>query len=199
MVAVYNIGVLALQGAVEEHLRGIDLIGHRALKIKTTDQLEKLNALIIPGGESTAIGKLMVNYGFIEPIREFAAQGKPIWGTCAGMVLMAKNQAKEPSPDGAANLSPPSLNLIDLKIKRNAFGRQRESFEALLEINGLTKPFPAVFIRAPYALSAGAGVETLASIGKKIVCAKQGKLLVCSFHPELTDDDRLLKMFVDLI
>lgn len=198
MVAVYNIGVLALQGAVAEHLRSIDWLGSNGVAVKAADQLDKLDALIIPGGESTTIEKLMLSYGFIQPIRNFAAQGKPILGICAGMVLMAKNHSQS-SSDTLGTPSPNRLNLLDITIKRNAFGRQRESFETSLEITGLSDPFPAVFIRAPYAESAGPGVEILAKIDEKIVCARQDKLLVSSFHPELTDDDRLLRMFVDLI
>ena len=189
----YTIGVLALQGAVSEHAAGIAKLGAKAALVKRSDELKNLDALIIPGGESTAIGKLMARYDFVSPIKDFAAAGKAIFGTCAGMVLLAKNYTQHSAEP------PVSLGLLDITVKRNAFGRQKESFEAAIDIEGFHKPFQAVFIRAPYAESAADMVEVLARLDGKIVCAKQDRILACSFHPELTDDDRLLRLFLDLI
>lgn len=174
-----QIGVLALQGAVAEHLAALESVGVRGLAVKRTEELEGLDGLILPGGESTAIGKLMERYGFVPALRAFAAE-KPIFGTCAGMVLLAQNGL---------------LGLMDMQVRRNAFGRQRESFEADLQMEGWDRPYPAVFIRAPYIEYAGPAVKILAEVDGHPVLARQGKLLVSSFHPELTDDTRLLEYF----
>jgi 5'-phosphate synthase pdxT subunit len=185
-----TIGVLGLQGAVSEHLNQIKALGHKSVVVKNASQLNEIDGLIIPGGESTAIRKLMDRYGFIEPIKHFSQQKKPIFGTCAGMVLLAS----ELSGSEAAH-----LQLIDLKVQRNGFGRQRDSFETKLSIQEWEMDFPGVFIRAPYAESAGSDVEILAVHEEKIVAAKQDHILVTAFHPELTDDNRFMNLFINMV
>lgn len=184
------IGVLALQGAVDEHVKQIIHTGSEAVIVKQPKQLEKLDGLIIPGGESTAIGKLMAHYGFIEAIKDFSNQQKPIFGTCAGMVLVAKELEGSESAH---------LAIMDIVVKRNGFGRQIDSFEANIKIEGMNAPFQAVFIRAPYILSVGDQVEILARVDEKIVAARSKHLLVSAFHPELTDDNRFYKMFSEMV
>ncbi|WP_342548060.1 pyridoxal 5'-phosphate synthase glutaminase subunit PdxT [Paenibacillus sp. FSL P2-0089] len=185
-----RIGVLALQGAVTEHIVSIEKTGAQGLPIKRVEELDGVDGLIIPGGESTTIGKLMRKYGFIEAVREFAGQGKPIFGTCAGMIVLAKRIAG----DEAGH-----LELMDITVARNAFGRQRESFECDLEVKGITEPVRAVFIRAPLIEEVGPDVEVLTLYKDEIVTARQGNLLACSFHPELTDDYRLHQYFADMV
>lgn len=184
-----KIGVLGLQGAVQEHIQQIEAIGHQGVIIKNPEQLADIDGLIIPGGESTTMRRFIDLYGFLEPLKHFA-QTKSVFGTCAGMVLLA---------DSLAESEHPHLQAIDIRVKRNAFGRQRDSFEALLQVNGMTEPFPAVFIRAPYVEQAGPHVEVLATYEGNIVAAKQGKILVTAFHPELTNDSRFLNLFVEMI
>ncbi|MEK3800819.1 pyridoxal 5'-phosphate synthase glutaminase subunit PdxT [Peribacillus sp. FSL H8-0477] len=184
------IGVLALQGAVEEHLKQIINTGSEAVIVKHPKQLEKLDGLIIPGGESTAIGRLMARYGFIDAIKDFSNQKKPIFGTCAGMVLVANELEGSESAH---------LEIMDIIVKRNGFGRQIDSFEANIDIKGMEAPFQALFIRAPYILSTGDQVEILARIDEKIVAARCDHMLVSAFHPELTDDNRFYKMFSEMV
>lgn len=185
-----RIGVLALQGAVTEHIRSTTRAGAEGLPVKKIEQLDEIDGLIIPGGESTTIGKLMRKYGFIEAIREFSAAGKPIFGTCAGLIVLAKEI------EGGEEAH---LGLMDIVVARNAFGRQRESFETELVIKGIEKPVRAVFIRAPLILQTGEGVEALSTHNGEMVTARQGHLLAASFHPELTDDDQLHRYFVDMV
>lgn len=185
-----RVGVLALQGAVAEHIRSMEKTGVEGVTVKHVEQLADLDGLIIPGGESTTIGKLMRKYGFIEAIRDFSGQGKPIFGTCAGLIVMAKEI------EGGEE---PHLGLMDIKVSRNAFGRQRESFETDLDVKGLEAPLRAVFIRAPLITAVGDGVEVLSTYKDEIVTARQGHLLVSSFHPELTDDFSLHTYFVEMI
>ncbi|EOS53406.1 MULTISPECIES: pyridoxal 5'-phosphate synthase glutaminase subunit PdxT [Paenibacillus] len=185
-----RVGVLALQGAVAEHIRSLEKTGVEGVTVKHVEQLADLDGLIIPGGESTTIGKLMRKYGFIEAIRDFSGQGKPIFGTCAGLIVMAKEI------EGGEE---PHLALMDIKVSRNAFGRQRESFETDLDVKGLEAPLRAVFIRAPLITAVGDGVEVLSTYKDEIVTARQGHLLVSSFHPELTDDFSLHTYFVEMI
>lgn len=187
---MYTIGVLSLQGAVSEHINQINQLGAKGIQIKHPEQLSEIDGLIIPGGESTAIKKLIDRYGFLTPIREFSKANKPIFGTCAGMVLLAKNLLD--SEDS-------HLMLMDITVKRNAFGRQKESFETSLHVYGLENEIPAVFIRAPIIIEAGEDVEILAKIDNHIVAAKQDHLLVTSFHPELTEDSSLLQLFLEMI
>lgn len=185
-----RIGVLALQGAVTEHIVSIEKTGAEGLPIKRVEQLEEVDGLIIPGGESTTIGKLMRKYGFIEAIRDFSGQGKPIFGTCAGMIVLAKRiTGGEDS----------HLGLMDITVARNAFGRQRESFECDLDVKGISEPVRAVFIRAPLISEVGPEVDVLTVYNNEIVTARQDNLLVSSFHPELTEDYRLHQYFADMV
>lgn len=186
-----KIGVLALQGAVAEHMRMVEKAGAKAVAVKRTDQLDGLDGMIIPGGESTTIGKLMNTFGFVDALRSFSAQGKPIFGTCAGLILIAKT-IEGGTPEA-------HLALMDMKVARNAFGRQRESFEADLDVKGVGGQVRAVFIRAPIILETGPQVEVLSEYDGRIVAARQQHLLATSFHPELTDDHRLHAYFLDMV
>ncbi|TFB09376.1 pyridoxal 5'-phosphate synthase glutaminase subunit PdxT [Candidatus Atribacteria bacterium MT.SAG.1] len=183
-----KVGVLSLQGAVEEHLRMIEGCDFEGIKVKTIEDLEKVDRLIIPGGESTTIGKLAKIYGLDREIIKKSKEGMPIFGTCAGMILLANKVI------GNEQIR---FNLIDIVVKRNAFGRQVDSFEADLKIEDFNRrPFKAVFIRAPYIKKAGTEVKVLAEFRGKIVMARQKNILVSSFHPELTDDIRVHKYFL---
>ncbi|HEY2492256.1 MAG TPA: pyridoxal 5'-phosphate synthase glutaminase subunit PdxT [Paenibacillus sp.] len=185
-----KIGVLALQGAVTEHIRSVTLAGAEGVAIKRIEELNEIEGLIIPGGESTTIGKLMRKYDFIEAIREFSAAGKPIFGTCAGLIVLATTiEGQEEA----------HLELMDITVARNAFGRQRESFETDLKIEGIDEQVRAVFIRAPLIRAVGNQVEVLSTYHDEIVTARQGNLLVSSFHPELTNDYRLHQYFVEMV
>ncbi len=189
-----KVGVLALQGAFIEHEKMLQRLGVEAIEVRLPKDLDGVAGVIIPGGESTTIGKLAVQYNLIEPLRELAKAGKPLWGTCAGLIFMAKDVGRDQ----------PLLRLMDVTVQRNAFGRQVDSFEANLSIKGVDgdKPFHAIFIRAPLIESVGAGVEVLARVEKDhedvIVAAQQGRLLVTSFHPELSNDDRFHRYFVKM-
>lgn len=185
-----KIGVLALQGAVVEHVRLLQQAGADAAAVKKVEELQDLDGLVIPGGESTTISKLMHKYGFMDAITQFAAEGKPLFGTCAGAILLAKEINGQ---DDA------HLQLMDIKVERNAYGRQKESFEVNLPIAGVAPDFPAVFIRAPYIMEVGATTQVLAKYDEKIVAARQGQFLAASFHPELTEDDRFHKYFLDMV
>ncbi|MFJ5966165.1 pyridoxal 5'-phosphate synthase glutaminase subunit PdxT [Bacillus sp. NPDC093026] len=185
-----TIGVLGLQGAVREHLQSIEACGEEGKIIKRVEELESVDGLIIPGGESTTMRRLMDTYQFIEPIKAFAAQGKPIFGTCAGLIMLAKHIKDQEDAH---------LGLLNVSVARNSFGRQVDSFEADLEIKGLDTPFTGVFIRAPHIISADESVEILAEYDGRIVMAKEKNILGCSFHPELTDDHRITQLFVDMV
>ncbi|CAH1216269.1 Pyridoxal 5'-phosphate synthase subunit PdxT [Paenibacillus allorhizoplanae] len=185
-----KIGVLALQGAVAEHIRGIERAGAEGVVVKRTEQLAELDGIILPGGESTTIGKLMRTFGFIDALREFSAAGKPVFGTCAGLIVIAKEITGQPEAH---------LELMDITVARNAFGRQRESFETDLPIKGIDENVRAVFIRAPLIEKVGPDVDVLATYDGQIVAARQGHLLAASFHPELTDDFRLHSYFLDMV
>ncbi len=189
-----NVGILALQGAFAEHERMLRNLGQRVTQVRLPQHLDHIDRLIIPGGESTTIGKLLAAYGLIEPIRERARCEMPIWGTCAGMILLAK-AIVEGRPEGQ-----PALALMDITARRNAFGRQRDSFEVDLTVKELgDQPFHAVFIRAPSIDAVGQDVEPLATLEDgSIVAARQGRLLATAFHPELTGDDRFHRLFLDL-
>lgn len=182
-----KIGVLALQGAFREHRLTLESLGCTVTEVRLPKHLEGLAGLVIPGGESTTIGKLMVQYGLLEGIRNFHAVGGAIWGTCAGAILLATE---------IADSDQPRLGLLEMRVKRNAFGRQVDSFEVMLTVSGLSAPFPAVFIRAPIIESVGAGVTILARHNADIVLVRQGRLLASSFHPELTSDPSLHALFV---
>jgi 5'-phosphate synthase pdxT subunit len=187
-----KIGVLALQGAFIEHIKMLRKLGAEAVEVRLPSDLEGLDGLIIPGGESTTIGKLAVEYGLIEPLREFARQ-HPTWGTCAGMIFLAKDLGKDKQP---------ILGLMDIQVDRNAFGRQIDSFESELEIAGLPddRPFPTIFIRAPVVTAVENGVNVLGRLDDgRIVAVRQGHLLATAFHPELTDDLRFHQYFLNLV
>jgi len=182
------VGVLSLQGAVEEHLRMIKRCGFEGVKVKTVEDLRKVDRLIIPGGESTTIGKLAKIYDLDKEIIKKGKEGMPIFGTCAGMILLANKLV------GSEQIR---FKLIDIVVERNAFGRQVDSFEVDLNIENFTgKPFRAVFIRAPYIKKIGREVKVLAEFKGKIVMARQKNILVSSFHPELTDDVRIHRFFL---
>lgn len=171
-----RVGVLASQGDFEAHARMLRSLGAEPLEVRSPNQLSGLDALVIPGGESTTISKALARDGLEDPIREFARSDGPILGTCAGMIVLDRDH----------------LGLMDLVARRNAFGRQRQSFEQELEVEGLgPDPVRAVFIRAPWVEEHGPGVEVLARHGGHPVVVRQGALLACAFHPELTDDSRL--------
>ena len=187
-----KIGVLALQGAFFEHIKVLRSLDVEAIEVRKPEQLRDLNGLIIPGGESTTFGKLAVEYGLIEPIRAMCEAGKPVWGTCAGMIFLAKDIGR----------TQPLIGVMDVQIRRNAFGRQVDSFEVDLDVPVLEPraPFHAVFIRAPLIESVGKGVEVLAKLEDgTIVAARQGNLLATSFHPELTDDARFHRYFLERV
>jgi 5'-phosphate synthase pdxT subunit len=186
-----RIGVLALQGAFREHCAAVRQLGAEAVEVRLPAQLADLDGLIIPGGESTTIGKLAALYGLDTAINAFAQEaGRPVWGTCAGLIYVAHDVGR----------AQPHLDLIDVQVARNAFGRQIDSFEADLPMPVLGEaPFPAVFIRAPLISHTGPGVQTLATLPDgTVVAAQQGRTLVTAFHPELTDDLRVHRYFLDL-
>lgn len=187
-----RIGVLAIQGDFAEHIAAMNEVeGAEAFPVKTVSQLEEIDALIIPGGESTTIGKLCERFGLDKIIIARAQQGMPIWGTCAGLIYMAKD---------IADSDQQRLGLMDVRVKRNAFGRQVDSFETDLPVKGLEGgETRAVFIRGPYIEAVGEGVEVLSIYRDVIVAARQGNLLGIAFHPELTDDRRVQKYFLKMV
>jgi len=184
-----NVGVLALQGDFLEHKGMLRGLGAQPVEVRLPGQLDGLDALIIPGGESTTIGKLAVTYGLLEPLREFARH-KPVWGTCAGMIMLARDIGR----------AQPLLGLMNITVNRNAFGRQVDSFETDLDVPALgPQPFRALFIRAPLVTAVGEGVEVLARLdGHGVVAVRQGHWLATAFHPELTDDSRFHRYFLSM-
>jgi pyridoxal 5'-phosphate synthase pdxT subunit len=201
-----TVGVLALQGDVLEHLRALSATGAHAVPVKAPAELDALDGLLIPGGESTTIGRLARLYGLLEPLRERIRAGLPTYGTCAGAILLARTALGadgQPSPQ-------PLLGVMDTVVRRNAFGRQVDSFEADLDVRGLPGgPFHAVFIRAPWIEQTGPQVEVLATVtpttrdggevGERAVLVRQGHLLAGSFHPELTGDHRIHELFLRMV
>ncbi|MGM0839033.1 MAG: pyridoxal 5'-phosphate synthase glutaminase subunit PdxT [Bacillota bacterium] len=185
-----KVGVLGLQGAVREHVKSIEASGAEAIVVKKVEQLAEIDGLIIPGGESTTMRRLIDKYFFMEPLREFGASGKPVFGTCAGLILIAKE---------IVGYDEPHLGLMDAKVERNSFGRQVDSFEAELTIAGVANDFVGVFIRAPHIVEVGEDVEVLCKHNGRIVAARQGQFLGCSFHPELTEDHRITQYFVNMV
>ncbi|GAE37247.1 pyridoxal 5'-phosphate synthase glutaminase subunit PdxT [Halalkalibacter akibai] len=185
-----KVGVLALQGAVREHVKCLEAPNTEVVIVKKVEQLADLDGLVFPGGESTTMRRLIDLYGFFEPLKQFAADGKPMFGTCAGLILMADTIVGQDSGH---------LAVINMKVQRNAFGRQRESFETDLHVTGVGEDVRAVFIRAPLILEVGENVEVLSKYKDEIVAARQGNFLACSFHPELTDDHRFHQYFVSII
>jgi 5'-phosphate synthase pdxT subunit len=185
-----RVGVLALQGDVAEHERALAAAGAEPHRVRTAGELAGLEALILPGGESTTIGQLAEELGLIEPLRDFVASGRPVWGTCAGLILLARGVGRDQ----------PLVGGLDVDVDRNAFGRQVDSFEVDLAIAGLDgAPFRAVFIRAPAVVDVGPGVDVLARLAEgPIVAVRQGHVLGTAFHPELTGDLRLHRYFLAL-
>ncbi|MBI2724020.1 MAG: pyridoxal 5'-phosphate synthase glutaminase subunit PdxT [Chloroflexi bacterium] len=187
-----TIAVLALQGDFAEHAAALERLGARVVEVRLPAQLAEIDALIIPGGESTTMTRLLDIYALREPIRRLGEQGLPIWGTCAGAIMLAKQ---------ATDLDRPNLALMDIDVRRNAFGRQVDSFEEDLRIAGMPgDAFHAIFIRAPLIERAGPGVQVLATLPDgTIVAAREGHLVATSFHPELTGDDRFHALFLHLV
>jgi 5'-phosphate synthase pdxT subunit len=190
-----KIGVLALQGDFAEHVHVLESLGVEVVEVRLPQQLEDLDGMIIPGGESTTIGKLSVDFGLFEPLKKFG-KDHAIWGTCAGAIFLSRD----------ASRSQPLLGLMDIRVERNAFGRQVDSFEADLDIEplkkatGTSQSYHAFFIRAPIITSVGASARVLSSLPDgRIIAAIQGKLLATSFHPELTDDPRFHQYFLSLV
>lgn len=188
-----NVGVLALQGDFEEHIKMLKRIDVPVIEIKFPKQLDEIDGLIIPGGESTTINKLMDKYGFKERLKDFFKSGKPIFGTCAGLIILASKISDKES----------GLGFIDMNVKRNAYGRQIDSFEEIVRINFNHKPdpvgFKSVFIRAPKIVYTGKNVKVLSSLGDEVLLAREKNILVCAFHPELTDDTRIHEYFIEMI
>ncbi|MGA3219233.1 MAG: pyridoxal 5'-phosphate synthase glutaminase subunit PdxT [Acidimicrobiales bacterium] len=188
------VGVLALQGDFREHLRLLGSLGAPAREVRVPDDLQEVRSLVVPGGESTTMSLLLESSGLLEPLRQRLAEGMPALGTCAGMIMLAAEIV-----DGRADQH--CFGAIDISVRRNAFGRQRDSFEADLEVEGLGRPLHAVFIRAPVVERVGADVEVLATVRmgdgeEKAVVCRQGPVVVSSFHPELVGDPRLHELFL---
>ncbi len=190
-----KIGVLALQGAFIEHIAILRRLGVEAVEVRLPEDLAGLDGLIIPGGESTTIGKLADTFELTEPLRDFAA-AKPVWGTCAGMILMARDLRRN-----GAGQDQPLLGVMDIVVERNAFGRQVDSFITPIAIEGVAgDPFPAIFIRGPRLVEAHGDARVIARLADGTpVAAEEGHWLATSFHPELTDDTRLHEHFLELV
>lgn len=184
------VGVLALQGDVREHLRSVELAGGSAVAVRTQGDLDSIDALIIPGGESTTIGRLANLYGLVDPLRKHITSGMPTLGTCAGMIFLASEIT-----EGAQT----QLGVLDMVVERNAFGRQNESFECNVDVDGWDEGVHAVFIRAPLVESTGPDVEILARHGGQPVLVRKDNVLASAFHPELTGDIRLHRMLLDMV
>ncbi|KOG50390.1 MULTISPECIES: pyridoxal 5'-phosphate synthase glutaminase subunit PdxT [Streptomyces] len=188
-----TIGVLALQGDVREHVKALADAGALARPVRRPEELDEVDGLVIPGGESTTMSKLAIVFGMLEPLRAFVAAGKPVYGTCAGMIMVADKllDAREDQE---------TFGGIDMIVRRNAFGRQNESFEAAIDVTGIPGgPVEGVFIRAPWVESVGGAVEVLATYDGHTVAVRQGNVLATSFHPELTGDHRVHALFVDMV
>ena len=192
-----TVGVLAVQGDVREHLRTLEGLGVRAITVRRTSELDVCDGLVVPGGESTTMAKLARTFDLLEPIRQRIKAGMPVFGTCAGMIMLADR-----IEDGAAGQE--TLGGLDITVRRNAFGRQVDSFEADLAVAGLAAPVHAIFIRAPWVESVGPDVDVLARVedgpaAGRIVAVRQGSLMATSFHPEVGGDARVHRLFVDLV
>jgi len=185
-----KIGVLALQGSIQDHIKILKKCKVEAVKVKSPEELHDIDGLIIPGGESTTISKLMKLYGLDTAIKKRYSEGMAIYGTCAGAILLAKEIVNEKMP---------KLSLMDISVKRNEYGRQIDSFETDLSIHGFDKPFRGVFIRAPVINSYFNGSKILSEFGNNPVMIQQGNLLVTTFHPELTDDKRVHEYFLGIV
>ena len=185
-----KIGVLALQGAFAAHARVLRSLDAEPREVRGPDDLERVDALVMPGGESTTMGMLLVTSCLQQPIRERLEDGMPVLGTCAGMILLAEG-IRDGRPDQVG------FGVLDVDVRRNGFGRQVDSFETDLAVAGLDDPFHAVFIRAPVVERAGEGVEVLASVDGKPVLVRQGAIMAAAFHPERSDDDRIHRLFLE--
>ncbi len=183
------VGVLALQGDFREHQQSLERSGVETRQIRKPADLTAVSALVIPGGESTTIGRLATLYGMIEPLREAIISGLPTLGTCAGLIFLAAQVVRD---------SPPLLEVLDVVVERNAFGRQNDSFENPVYVEGLDSPIIGVFIRAPRVVRVGPDVRVLATYDEQIVMVRQGNILACAFHPELTDDLRIHEMLLKM-
>lgn len=192
------IGVLALQGAFREHATAVSRLGADVRELRRRSHLDGIEALILPGGESTVMGKLLTEFDMLEPVRERIAAGMPVYGSCAGLILLCETIEAS---------SQPRIGLLHASVRRNAFGRQADSFETDISVKGLDAPLRAVFIRAPLITAVGPDVEVLARVdmtahdgaGERIVAVRQGNILATSFHPELTPDTRLHAAFLDML
>ncbi|MBL7488700.1 pyridoxal 5'-phosphate synthase glutaminase subunit PdxT [Frankia sp. AgW1.1] len=188
-----RVGVLALQGDVREHARALAVAGAETVEVRRPTELAALDGLVLPGGESTTIGRLLKIFELLEPLRDAVADGLPVYGSCAGMILLARD-VLDGRPDQ------PLIGGLDVVVRRNAFGRQVDSFEADLDVAGVDgPPVHAVFIRAPWVEKAGDAVTVLARVGEHPVAVRQGHLLATSFHPELTGDTRMHELFVEMV
>ena len=190
-----RIGVLALQGDTREHLAALGAAGAEPLTVRRRAELDSVDALVIPGGESTTMSHLLREFDLLEPLRARLADGMPAYGSCAGMILLAS----EILDAGAAGREATPLKAIDMTVRRNAFGRQVDSFEEDLEFGGLESGVHAVFIRAPWAERVGPGVEVLASAAGHAVAVRQGRTLATAFHPEMNGDRRVHALFVEMV
>ena len=189
------VGVLALQGDTREHLAALREAGADAITVRRREELDAVDALVIPGGESTTMTHLLREFELLEPLRSRLAEGMPAYGSCAGMILLAS----EILDAGAAGRDAAPLKAIDMTVRRNAFGRQVDSFEGDISFDGLDRPVHAVFIRAPWVERVGPDVRVLARAADHIVAVRQGRTLATSFHPEMTGDRRIHQLFVDIV
>jgi len=194
-VSALRIGVLALQGDIREHLAALGEAGAEAVPVRRRGELEAVDALVIPGGESTTMSHLLLDLDLLEPLRVLLADGLPAYGACAGMILLAS----EILDAGAGDRQALPLRAIDMTVRRNAFGRQIDSFEGDVTFAGLADPVRAVFIRAPWVERAGDEVQVLARAAGHIVAVRQGRVLATAFHPEMTGDRRIHRLFVDIV
>ncbi|HEX2241341.1 MAG TPA: pyridoxal 5'-phosphate synthase glutaminase subunit PdxT [Actinomycetota bacterium] len=193
-----KIGVLGLQGDVREHQRALETAGASPVLVKHAAELNDVDALVIPGGESTTIGKLLDRFALLDPLRERVASGMPVYGTCAGLILMAAEVVLDEFAVGNPHDAPHRLGSMDVAVTRNAYGRQVDSFETDLDIAGLDEPFRAVFIRAPTIERTGADVEVLATFEDRPVLVRQRNMLASTFHPEMTGDARVHELFIQM-
>lgn len=191
-----RVGVLALQGAFREHRRHLEALGASVREVRLPGDLEGLQGLVLPGGESTTMGRLLDSFDLWKPIRDLHSRGGVLWGTCAGAILLATDILGAPPQDGGRQRS---LDLLDVTVQRNAFGRQVDSFTTQLDVKGFDAPLEAVFIRAPAFLQMGLQVEVLASIDNQAVLVQQDRILASAFHPELTEDRRLHRRFLEMV
>ncbi|HNS08513.1 MAG TPA: pyridoxal 5'-phosphate synthase glutaminase subunit PdxT [Candidatus Ozemobacteraceae bacterium] len=185
-----KVGILALQGAVREHAASLKRCGVEAVEVKTAEDFKGLDGLILPGGESTTMRRLIDTYDLMKPLKQFISLDRPVFGTCAGLILLAERIA-------GSDIC--HIGMMNITVERNSFGRQVNSFEAPLNIKDVGRGFPGVFIRAPHISEAGAGVDVLCEYEGRIVMARQNNLLGCAFHPELTGDQRVMSYFVKMV